>query len=177
MKEQWCDIKGFEKFYEISSYGRVRRKNCTRKIKKGTRNLKESILKPSDNGKGYLKIMLTDEETKKRHSFFIHHLVIIHFVGEKTGDKTQVNHIDGEKKNNHVSNLEWVSPKENVNHFFQNTNKKITRKHLSEDEKAYIRKYYKPRDKEFGLNQMCEKFGVARDTISKIARDRGKNEL
>lgn len=100
----WKPIKDFEDQYAINEYGVV--KNIKR----------NSIRRPYNNyaGKGYLYIDLYKKNIRvKRES--IHRLVAIHFVENKQG-KPMINHIDGNTMNNHISNLEWVTSSENVEH-------------------------------------------------------------
>lgn len=120
--EIWKDIKEFEGFYQISNYGRVkslekkvRFVHCLTKNEHFKLN-KEIILKGS-SCKGYNIIHLSKYNinlTKR-----ICRLVAIHFI-DNPENKPQVNHIDGNKKNDNVSNLEWNTPKENVEHAFKN---------------------------------------------------------
>jgi hypothetical protein len=100
--EIWKDIKGYESNYQISNLGRVK---SNYRIKK----LKGSITK-----KGYLSYKLYHINGSKK-SFQSHQLVAKAFIDNIDG-KTQVNHKDGNKLNNHVDNLEWVTCKENINH-------------------------------------------------------------
>lgn len=62
---------------------------------------------------GYLRVFLSKNSKKK--GFFVHRLVAKAYIPNPEG-KAQVNHKDGDKKNNHVSNLEWTTPEENINH-------------------------------------------------------------
>ena len=81
--------------------------------------LLERKKKQSDNhsGNGYLYVDLHDRGIRKR--FYIHRLVAEHYI-DNPNNKPYVNHIDGNTKNNHVSNLEWCTPKENVIHAVKN---------------------------------------------------------
>ena len=92
------------KNYSIDENGNVRND------KRGT------ILKPYNNkrGKGYLYVCLYNGQIKQGN-YGIHRLVAMAFIPNPL-NKPQVNHIDGNTLNNHVSNLEWVSPLENVVH-------------------------------------------------------------
>lgn len=67
---------------------------------------------------GYLKVRLssTDLSNGKQHAYSVHRLVLENFNPVKDMDKLQINHIDGDKTNNAVSNLEWVTPKQNIEH-------------------------------------------------------------
>ena len=114
MEEIWKDIKGYEDLYQISNLGRIRSKDratrngrCNHCIKKG------KILKPTLNQYGYLKVLLWKD--KKSKLFTIHRLVAMAFLN-KEEDKNEINHIDGNKKNNCVDNLEWVDRRGNMRH-------------------------------------------------------------
>lgn len=87
----WKTIENFEN-YEVSDLGQVRNKKTGR------------ILKPNLVGKGYYKIDL--HKNSKRYCFLIHRLVAQAFI-ENPNNLPQVNHIDEDKENNNVSNLEW----------------------------------------------------------------------
>ena len=100
-QEIWKDIEGFEK-YQISSCGRVRSFNNNTTI----------IRKTSIVG-GYEHLMLI--KNNKKYNFKPHRLVAEAFV-TNSENKPEVNHIDGNKLNNHFSNLEWVTRKENCQH-------------------------------------------------------------
>lgn len=109
--EIWKDIKGYEGSYQISNYGRVR--SLCRSGVDG-RNLKGAIMHGTDNGNGYLSVMLTKERRGKR--FYIHRLVAEHFI-LNPDNLSDVNHINEfEKWNNTVSNLEWMSHLDNMNY-------------------------------------------------------------
>ena len=115
MSEEWKDIDGYEGYYQISSYGRV--KSLSRPIykKDGTfhRYKKETIKKPKIDKDGYLTVTLSVDGINK--TFPIHRLVANAFI--PNADKTlEVNHIDLNRKNNCVNNLEWKSHTDNVKH-------------------------------------------------------------
>ena len=100
MKEEWKDLENFEGLYQISNFGRV--KSLYKNI----------IRKPQKQSNGYL--FLTLHKDKKIYNLNIHRAVAIHFLGKKSD--MEVNHIDGDKENNCVNNLEWVTKKENQRH-------------------------------------------------------------
>jgi hypothetical protein len=101
--ENWKKIKGFEN-YEISDYGNIK-SFCLKK---------ERILKHKVDKDGYLGIGLFLD--KKIYYKKIHRLVMYHFSNEI--EKETVNHIDGNKKNNYISNLEWNTRSENNKHAY-----------------------------------------------------------
>jgi hypothetical protein len=102
-EELWKVINGYSK-YEISSNGRIR-------------NINGVILKQGINA-GYNIINIFGDD-KKRKKFYIHRLVSSSFLDIENG-KTQVNHKDGNKENNSLTNLEWTSPSENIKHAYNN---------------------------------------------------------
>ncbi len=111
--EIWMDVKGFEDLYQVSNFGRVVSKD--RICWNGTGNFKKNskILKQNLAGAGYSFLGL-HKDLKTKHCY-VHRLVAEHFIPNLENKET-VNHIDGDKSNNNVSNLEWLSRKENSQH-------------------------------------------------------------
>lgn len=106
MQEIWKDIKEYEGEYEISNLGRVRSLNYRRTGMK-------KVLKPINHPRGYLSVILY--KNKKSKEFCIHRLVAETFI-ENLSNKPQVNHKDGNKHNNTINNLEWVTASKNEKH-------------------------------------------------------------
>lgn len=102
LEEVWKDIEGYEGLYQVSSWGRVRSVFRYYKILRG--------LKTTN---GYLRVALCKNGKTKFHS--VHRVVAQAFIPNPQ-NKPQVNHIDENKDNNHVENLEWCTAKENTNH-------------------------------------------------------------
>ena len=98
--ETFVKIEGFDN-YEVSNLGKVRN------IKSGR------ILKPFPNRDGYLGHSLC--ENNKRKHLYLHRIIATAFI-DNPGKKPQVNHIDENKLNNDLSNLEWCTERENVIH-------------------------------------------------------------
>lgn len=103
MQEVWKDVGGFEGEYQISSFGRLKHFS-----KNGW-----NILKNTNKKGDYFNVVLTGKSYNK--SVRIHRLVAEAFIPNPE-NKPQVNHIDGNKQNNNVNNLEWVTAKENMLH-------------------------------------------------------------
>lgn len=102
MNEIWKDIKRYEGLYRISNTGKIKN------VKTG------KILKGGDNGRGYRFVFLC-KDVKHHKRFYVHRLVATHFIVNKH-NYPQVNHIDGNKSNNNVNNLEWCTPIHNSLH-------------------------------------------------------------
>lgn len=120
--EVWKDIKDFEGRYQVSNLGRV--KSLERDVNNhtGVVHLPEKVLKLRLNHKGYLTFdVLKLDGTKKGMS--VHRQVALAFIPNPEGKK-QVNHIDGNKLNNSVENLEWVTCKENIDHCWEKLQRK-----------------------------------------------------
>ena len=118
MIEIWKDVTGFDGLYQISNFGRV--KSLEKIYYTGNymskRVQKEIVLKPYSTGR-YLCVNLSNKGLNKNYK--IHRLVAIHFIPIIDG-KPEVNHIDGNRLNNNVSNLEWCNRSENQFHAYKN---------------------------------------------------------
>jgi hypothetical protein len=101
MPEEWTDVKDYEDKYQVSSLGRVRNK------------VTNKVLKHALNKSGYHRVNLYNESGMK--SKFVHRLVAEAFI-PNTDNKPEVNHIDEDKTNNSVDNLNWMTRLENANY-------------------------------------------------------------
>lgn len=120
--EIWKDIHGFEGQYQISSFGRVKSLDRILPHKThGTWHIKERILKTGRSGPGKKKYLIVQLHVGhgQMDSRTVHRLVAESFIPNPL-NLPQVNHKDGNTENNHVSNLEWVTELENVDHAWQN---------------------------------------------------------
>lgn len=109
-EEIWRPVVGYEGLYEVSSYGRVR--SLDRYVNNNS-FWKGRILKLSDDGRGYLRAHLC--LNNKIKNFLVHRLVAQAFI-PNPDNFPQVNHIDEDKSNNCVDNLEWCSIEYNNNY-------------------------------------------------------------
>lgn len=112
MEEIWKDIKGFEGHYQISNYGNVKSLERFVDSSRGLLKKNEQINKHwVDSHTGYKRIKIYKD--KKEYRFYIHRLIAQAFIPNPE-NKREVNHIDGDKLNNSIENLEWNTPKENI---------------------------------------------------------------
>lgn len=106
--------KDYNEQYEVSSLGQVRSKSKEVRSTYGGVYLKEGrILKQNDNGQGYLQVQLCHRGVNKTER--VHRLVALTFIENPEG-LPKVNHKDGNKRNNAVSNLEWCTQADNIEH-------------------------------------------------------------
>jgi hypothetical protein len=127
-KEHWKYIEGFDYAYKISSFGKV--KSMPRKFWNGKAwwNSKEKVLKLYESNSCYLYVSLYKSDGSHAN-YWIHRLVAETFFGKFD---LEVNHIDGDKKNNNILNLEFVTSKRNKQHaweiglYNENTRKKLS---------------------------------------------------
>lgn len=112
--EIWKDVKGYEGLYQASFCGAIKSLKRNRKGIGGAEcSVRERILSQSLDGNRYACVALS--KGGKRKTMKVHRLVAIAFI-ENPEDKPQVNHIDGVKTNNNISNLEWATAAENSIH-------------------------------------------------------------
>lgn len=110
--ERWKAVEGYEDLYAVSNLGRVKRLA-------GVRTGKERILKPwmTNFGQGYPVVALSRKSKVRKR--LVHRLVAEAFILNPE-NKPQVNHKDGDAKNNRSDNLEWVSNRDNTIHAYEN---------------------------------------------------------
>src|SRR5699024_7234595 len=134
IEEIWKPVVGYEGIYEVSSLGRV--KSCERTIIRSNGreiNFPDKIMKPSINHKGYLIIKL--RKNVKRTDRFEQRIVSKAFI-DNTLNKEQINHKNGNKKDNRAQNLEWVTNQENMAHAYKVLGR--TNKDASESRKRVV---------------------------------------
>lgn len=112
--EQWAPIKDFESQYQISTHGRVR--SLSREVcnPKSCRIIPERLMTLHHHTNGYSVVWLRKPSIHRK--YFVHRLVAQAFI-PNPAEKQVVNHIDRDKENNHLTNLEWLSLSENTQHW------------------------------------------------------------
>ena len=114
IQEKWLPCPGFETSYEVSNYGQVR--SIDRYIYGRNGLVKGQLIHFDFNKKGYPQLRLYNKN--KKYVRNQHRLVALAFI-PNPNNLTQVNHIDGNKLNNCVWNLEWISNSDNQKHAYK----------------------------------------------------------
>lgn len=135
-EEIWKDIEGYEGYYQVSNFGRVKCLDTIVKCKSGFVRLKKTkIMKPHITKKGYLQNPLTNESKQKW--FLTHRLVAEAFIPNPHNFPC-VNHKDEDKTNNNVDNLEWCDHKYNDNYGTRNKRLKEKIKNVPKKSKPVL---------------------------------------
>lgn len=176
MKEIWKQIEGGYEEYQVSNFGQI----------KSLKSKNEKILHLDKDRHGYMNVRLCKNGTRKR--FKVHRLVAMAFI-ENPNRFPEINHKDGNKENNFVENLEWVTRSQNIKHAFDiglrspsgsgciqyhkpsygenNGRHKLTQQDVDDILEAYI-----PRDPIFGGRALARKYGVGTTTIQSILHNK-----
>ena len=110
MSEKWTPAVGYEGIYEASDAGRIRSARTM------TNTFQGKILSSVPNSRDYQQVSLYKNGTKK--SIRVHRIIMESFIGPRPDGK-QINHIDGDRKNNRLDNLEYVTQSENMLHAYR----------------------------------------------------------
>ena len=115
--EYWVPVPGYEGYYEISNLSRIHSINRSIQTKAGYfKPEKERLLVQRTNNKGYLTVTLSKDGYSKTH--FVHRLLATVYI-PNPANKPILNHLDGDKLNNRLDNLEWVTYSENALHAYK----------------------------------------------------------
>ncbi|WP_018923850.1 NUMOD4 domain-containing protein [Salsuginibacillus kocurii] len=175
MEEKWkpVNVEGYQQFYQVSNLGRV--KSLDRVDRRG--QLRKGRVLKQNQSNGYYFIGLRKDGKVKQID--IHRLVALTFLNNSE-NKPAVNHIDGNKVNNCVTNLEWVTHKENSEHAVKtgltnisgenNGAVKLTEEEVKDIANTYI-------DTNLTIQQIADKFEVSDGTVSNIVTGRGWTHL
>lgn len=167
VNEEWRDIAGYEGYYQVSNLGRVR--SCDRVIKYPTheRILKARIMKCIVNSRGYTYVNL--DAHFRVVKALVHRLVAFAFLPACEG-RDQVNHKNGVKTDNCVSNLEWCTRSENTKHahefgLISNSGEKHPKAVFTEDQVIEIRKL---RSDGLKFRVIAEMYGVSLSAVAMV---------
>ena len=152
MEEEWKVIdfiKGYENIYEVSNLGNVRRFD----------NKKHKKL---FNCRKYLSVKFSNNGLDK--NFYVHRLVAIAFI-ENEFDKPYVDHIDTNEKNNTVSNLRWVTHKENMNNPITLARTREKNRIMKPSDKGYREEILKLLKEGLTYKEISNILGCAKSTV------------
>lgn len=140
--------KRFNKYLEVSNTGLVRSRG---KIIKG---------EITSNGYNRIHVSINGKTCK----YFVHRMVAFTFL-PNPNNYPVVNHIDGDKTNNNIDNLEWCTHSQNSKHAYKAGLRRADceyngRAKLDEQSVRFIRSHYKPRDKQLSFRALGKRFGV-----------------
>lgn len=172
MEEIWKDVKGYEGLYSISTLGNIKSlpRDVVRKNGVIQKN-KERILKQQKLF-SYLGIYLYNEKSE-RVSKMIHRLVAETFIPDYE-DGLQVNHKDGDKFNNKLENLEWVTPSENIRHAIEN---KLLVHHRKYTDEQIMECYNVINTTNVPIKEACKQFNLDYTTFMAVLEGSNRKYL
>ena len=158
-REIWRWVIGYEGLYMVSNKGGVMSVPSTQQ--KGRTTYKKSGLRIRDqnNGHGYRVVNLCKDGS--HHQLLVHRVVAMAFI-PNPGNLPEVNHKDGNKSNNSVENLEWVTRKENIRHAVDVLEAFRFNERFTEDEVLAIRSDDRTE------SEIADEYGVGQPTINAI---------
>ena len=188
MEEIWKDIPGYEGLYQASTCGRIKSlPHYTMSSVGKKRKFESRIISQRSVAQGYLQVTLY--KSGKSKQCLVHRLILITFTSDKQG--LEVNHKDENKTNNHLSNLEWVTSKENCNYGTRNMRLSASKKGLDTAKCCdrigllnpnSVKVYALNKDMTINSIYSCyreagEAIGISESTISRRARHRFKTNV
>lgn len=171
--EIWKDVAGYEGFFKVSNYGRVKSQD---RVTMSGKKIVGRVLKTRINKDCYEYVSLNSD--RKCATKSVHRLVAEAFIPNNE-NKPQVNHIDCRKTNNISSNLEWVTNKENIHHALMNglmcSGAKSPLAKLKNFQIQEIRELYAT--KKATHQSLADKYGVCNTSIWNIVNNKTWKEL
>lgn len=163
-------VAGYEGLYEVGECGAVY--SLPRQVykKDGTPLYKTvgKILSPETTKWGYKRVILSKNGRARKHS--VHRLVALHFI-ENPEDKPEVNHKDGNKAHNDMSNLEWATEGENATHAYATGLKSSDHVRIPDFIRDAVRAFYVKGSKTNGCVSTGLKFGIGKQTVMNIVKE------
>lgn len=147
--------------FEVSSDGRVRNRHTLRQLKFHLSN-------------GYPRFATRKGRAGRAYCYRVHTLVALAFIGPRPTCRHEINHKDGNKSNNYVSNLEWVTHSQNMQHAYQHGLAEPRRGTQQADAKLndslvrFIRSHYRPRCPQYGCRAIARRLGVDHSIVSNV---------
>jgi hypothetical protein len=182
MKEEWKDIPGFEVGYMVSNMGRVKSKD--RHVEQFNYHANKNVLalykgklrEPFTTKNGYKSIRLWNNQ--RTEIFLVHRLVASLFISNPL-NKPNVNHIDGNRSNNKVDNLEWCTHSENMIHAHRVLGKVIHNKGQKPEESHMAKPVVATEKDGTELHFPCirnaaEYYGVDKSGVTKVCKGKQK---
>ncbi len=171
--EIWKDIVGYEEYYQISNYGNVKSKDRIVKSKNNSFAKKKGRNKKAGVTNGY-KVVLLSKENKEK-GIGVHRLVAMHFI-PNSENKHEVNHKDGDKLNNHYSNLEWATRSENGQHSYDNglqISRKGSKHHFAKINESDVKNMFDLYNKGLSKKEVSKKFkNISYSSVCRILKGR-----
>lgn len=164
----WKDVEDYKGIYQVSSDGQVRSLDRVESSRGSTRTRRGRSLKQKINDGGYHCVHLRNKAGEKESWPPVHKLVAEAFI-QNEENKPTVNHKNGNKLDNSVSNLEWATQKEQTLHAFSNNLMRVRGNTLyNEDFKLSVQEYH--RNKNISLKKLAKVFNISERTTSRIVK-------
>ena len=169
-EEVWKDVVGYEGVYQVSNLGTVRSVDRLSPDRWGHRKRKGVVLKQKETDSGYFSVHLRDKENGKESWPCVHRLVALAFI-DNPENKPTVNHVDGDKHNNTVSNLEWSTHSEQTIHAFENNLMLVRGNTLYDiDFKENVKNYFNSNN--ISIKKLAKHFNISEHTASRIVKNK-----
>lgn len=183
MEEIWKDIEGYEDLYQVSNMGRIKSLERYKENHGKLQKVEEKIKTMNIKNSGYQFVQLY--KNNKYKNLMVHRLVAQAFI-PNVDNKPQINHIDGNKLNNNVTNLEWCTNSENGKHAWDTGLKQCTER-LKEATRKTNKEYKSKPINQLDLqgnyirtwlsaHEASRQLGIDRSTISQCCRGSRRNK-
>ena len=167
--EEWKDVSGYKGFYKVSNLGNI--KSVDRKIERSTSvmELKGKAMSQYIGNTGYPMVSLCINGESKRYS--VHRIVAKAFLSNPL-NKAYVNHIDGNKQNSNLENLEWSTPTENSIHAHEHGLANVGKGEKHRSAKLTVDKVKYIRESSKTVRELSSMFNVSKQAIRDVKMKR-----